>query len=235
VFYRFTVAAPVDTRLTLEELAGFGGTMGLFQLPGGTCPAAADGLVPVAIAGGADACTDFSSTVINAAGLPAGEYLVVVENGFFDAEGGLFRVTMEQFADGFPPFASCADDVRLTATLPAAVGQSTTIEFTAAEFQPDSVSDWGVCSARGGEIVYELTSTVAQTVVFETDAAADTVLALVEGRCVAESVVGCDDDGADTGLNSLLEADLEANVTYFLVVDLFSAESTDGSVIITRQ
>ena len=32
-----------------------------------------------------------------------------------------------------------------------------------------------------------------------------------------------------------LEADLEANVTYYLVVDLFSAASTDGSVTITRQ
>jgi hypothetical protein len=185
------------------------------------------------VAGG-DACTDFSSTVINAPALPAGEYLVVVENDIFQDEGGVFRVTMEEFVDGFPPFASCNEDVRLTATLPAAAGQSTTIDFTAAQFQPNSVSDWGVCSARGGEIVYEITSTVAQTVVFETDAGVDTVLALIEGRCVAESVVGCDDDGAEAGLNSRLEADLEANVTYFLVVDLFSAESTTGSVTITR-
>jgi hypothetical protein len=109
------------------------------------------------------------------------------------------------------------------------------VNFTAAQFQADSVSDWGRCSARGGEIVYEFTSTVAQTVVFETDATADTVLALVEGRCVAEAVVGCDDDGAATGLNSRLEANLEANVTYYLVVDLFSADSADGSVTITRR
>jgi hypothetical protein len=207
--------------------------MGLFLLTGGTCPASPGGLTPVAVAGG-DACTDFNSTVINAPILPAGEYLVVVESGFFEAEGGVFRVTMEQFVDGFPPFASCNEDVRLTATLPAAAGQSTTIDFTAAQFQPGSVSDWGACAARGGELVYEITSTVAQTVVFETDAVDDTVLALVEGRCVAESAVGCDDDGAGTGLNSRLEADLEANVTYYLVVDLFSAESTTGSVTITR-
>ena len=42
-----------------------------------------------------------------------------------------------------------------------------------------------------------------------------------------------DDDPGGAGLNSRLVQTLEPNVSYFLVVDLFSAASTTGSVTLT--
>ena len=233
VFYRFTVLADVDTRVRLTSLEGFDGTFGVYRLEAG-CPASPTALVPVAV-GGSDVCGDRFEDVFEIPALAAGEYILMVEDPAFSfgVPGGIFQVTMEQFADGFPPPAACqAENVR-PLSLPA-IGSSTTVDFVAADFFPNELSDWGLCSGRGDEVVYEIVSPVRVQLTIETSGTADMVLALLNGTCEEAAVTDCDDDSSEAGNNSLLVATLEANEVNYLVVDHFSSfsDSADGSFTI---
>ncbi len=232
VFYRFSVSGdPTDTQVSLENVTDYTGTFGIFQLPGGTCPSTPDGFTVVAVNG--DACGGgfFGDTVISVPQLPVGDYVVIVEDSFSDDAGGLFRVTMEQFPDGFPPPPLCEVGAIRELVMPA-IGESTVENVVAGDFLTGTVSDWGpLCSASGGEVAYALTASQAATLTIETEFSADTVLAVMRGTCSEAAVDTCDDDGGE-GVNSLIITDIAANETIFIALDLFSAETGEGTLTV---
>ena len=231
VFFRFDIVTAIDTQLTLTRFENYGGTMAVYRLPDGACPADIDTLETVAISANTDACLD-DGAVLRLPQLAPGSYLVSVDDGFsfFSPPEGLFTVRLDTFFEGFPPPAACIESNREAFTLPA-VGASTTLTFAPADFSPGEFSYPG-CSARGDELVYEFTPTVTTTVRFETNAVADTVLALLEGICSVDiDDQQCNDD--TNGLNSLIEATIEGGVTSFVVVDFFAPGNSAGTLTVT--
>lgn len=68
---------------------------------------------------------------------------------------------------------------------------------------------------------------------FQTASTNDTLLALMEGRCLVETVRQCVDDTGATDLNARLTVTLEANETAFLALDLFEDQSGAGTLTVT--
>jgi hypothetical protein len=228
VFFRFTLVGEADVEVEFEPLRDYGGSVTVYTLPSTGCPADLADLVPV---GGVDepACVQsFNPEPLRLPGLPAGDYLVLVDDSidFFDEVSleGLFKVTYRVFPDGFPPPAAClvenidAVDISLGGTL----------EFAAADFFAGEI-DGELCRQAGNEKVLSFVAPQNGTLVARTqqlefdDGDFDTVLTLRE-TCDDPTDEQCDDDGPfDVDeFDSLLEAEVVAGVTYFLIVDGFS-------------
>ncbi|MCB9530027.1 MAG: hypothetical protein H6701_16855, partial [Myxococcales bacterium] len=80
-------------------------------------------------------------------------------------------------------------------------------------------------AAAGPEMVYAFTAEAAGTLCIDTRGSQiDTILTVRQAPCGAGDEVACNDDAADT-LDSELELEAMAGMTYYLVVDTFAGEA----------
>jgi hypothetical protein len=227
VYYRFTLDAASDVRLGLESVADFFGSATVYTLPDQGCPADLSTLVQ------AEAnCVRDGDASVDIPQLPAGDYLVVIEEDF-QYDGGVFSLRLDAFPDGFPPPASCIEDVVATIELPAA-GESLTVDIAAGDLVEGGFDGYGDfanfngCIADGDERAFMFVPSSDAHITVTTTTTGDTVLGLMSTTCSSAAALEavCDDGGVE-GNSSLLEVDVVAGETYFLVYDHYS---TFGSV-----
>ncbi len=236
VFFRFTIDDAIDTQLSFQGIANYSGSFGLFKLPGGTCPADLADLDVVTVAGvdffgdpTEDPACVRAGDVVRLPALPAGEYLGIVDDSTFGGPG-VFRVGVDTFVGGFPPPPACNEENINLVELEVGVVQ--TFEFTGADFFPGEL-EAADCSSPGNEKVLSFTASQSGTLIARTLQGGtndfDTVV-MLRTDCLSDAGEACDDDGNGGGdladaFDSILETDVVAGTTYFVVVDSFSSFS----------
>jgi len=235
VFYRFTLPEPSAVVLDYTARFDYGGSLGLYRLPAAGCPANPASLVPVTTGTGFDAgdvCLFSFSGFERFAELPAGDYVIIVDDQFdflADAfESGLFDVRLDVFPEGFS--RACEDanvrDIELAAAGTVSVIEVVESDFFVGELEPFDDGEAANCTtAEGDELAFRFTATETGTITVRTfDDDFDTVLMLRSECRIGDGEV-CDDDGDDEDFefDSFLTAPVVAGTTYFLILDSFGS------------
>ncbi len=85
------------------------------------------------------------------------------------------------------------------------------------------------------DVAFQFTPTLSGTVRFETSSVneIDTVMAAFSSGTCSGTAIACDDDGGSTSLASLIDLEVTAGTTYYIVVASYVTPAPTGTVVLT--